>query len=520
MIALARAGRRFAECSELAELLSLAADLALENLQADSASVARLEHDRGLLRVVHNVGALAAWEEPHPLEETYALSDFPLLASTVESAATWFGDLEDPQTGESHHELLRAMGMHSSISLPLVVGSTVWGEIGAARTASRSSFSPGDTAVGEAFCGLLAASITRIVERDTLQALAFNDALTGLGNRRAIDDRLERLFADADQHRCVAVVLCDVDGLKRINDLHGHDAGDRVLREVSVLLSRAAGTHPGTLAARLGGDEFCLLLEGVSEPVARAISDELVSASSALSLGARLSAGWARTVGRPGGALTATQAARAVLRLADASQYRTKRSGRMEGTTSAAPDQGAVTALRQRGLDTVLDDLARAPGDACARLGHVAAGLADEIGACAWWVSRSVDGHASEVISYGGANRRPDRDVDQVVSGASFDLAEYPATRAALEGGGFHATISEGDVAEQRFLAAHGYDEIIAAGSRQDLRTAWLVELVGDALSPPLGHALPLLRSLVELAVVGRAAPMGTAPTGYDGSSA
>ncbi len=87
-------------------------------------------------------------------------------------------------------------------------------------------------------------------------------------------------------------------------------------------------------------------------------------------------------------------------------------------------------------------------------------------------------------------------------------------------GGGSHATIAQGDAAEQRFLAAHGYDEIVGAGSRQDLRTAWLVELVGDALSPPLGHALPLLRALVELAVVGRAAVAQTAPTGYDGSSA
>jgi diguanylate cyclase (GGDEF)-like protein len=518
LIALARAGRRFATCVTLGELLPLAAELARETLQANSASVSRLEHDRGLLRVLHNAGELAAWEENDPLDETYALADFPLLAATTETAAPWFGDRGDPQTGDSHHALLRAMGMQSSISLPVIVGSTVWGEVGAARSAERPSFSPGDMAAGEAYCGLLAAAITRIVERDTLHALAFNDALTGLGNRRAIDDRLEALFGPERLARSVSVILCDVDGLKRINDRHGHDAGDRVLREVATLLSRAAGSHPGSLAVRLGGDEFCLLLEGVPETTVREISDGLIASSRKLPLGAGLSAGWTHVEERPGNAPSASTAARAVLRLADAAQYRTKRAGKaVEPTARQERATRAATAVRERVLEAALSELDRADADTAARLQAVATGFARAINACTWSVSCRVGGQSVEVVAQGDAKRNGGPDAYRIAPGISFALSDYPARSAALRGGGFHATIDAGDDAERGFLAAHGYDEVIGAGTPEDARIAWLVELLGDALSPPFSHALPLLRSLVELAVTGRE-PRGPA-TDYDGSS-
>ena len=502
--ALAQAGRRFAGCSSLEQLLPLSADLALETLRVSSASVARIEHDRGLLRVLHNVGQLADWEEPNPQDETYEISDFPLLAATAEHAVTWVGDLEDQHSGESHRALLRSMGMYSSISVPVLVGSTVWGEIGGTRTEAEPSFGAGDVAAGEAFCGLLAAAITRIIERDALHELAFKDALTGLGNRRAIDDRLARLFARETLERSVAVILCDVDGLKRINDAFGHESGDRVLREVAAMLTRVAGSYPGSLAVRLGGDEFCLLLEDVAEDVVREVSEGLIAASADLPLGAGLSAGWTRTHRRPGDAPTANAAARAVLRLADAAQYRTKRAGR---TVDPVPDPerpGDPTGFQLRLVETVLDALDGPGGEVVARLHAVASVFAAAINAAAWSVSRSVDGGPVEIVTNADAQRMGSSDAHPIRPGVSFEVADYPATSAALQGGGFHATIDTGDDQERAFLAAHGYDKVIGAGARQDARTAWLVELVGDALTPSLAKELPLLRSLVALAVDGR----------------
>lgn len=79
--------------------------------------------------------------------------------------------------------------------------------------------------------------------------LAFLDALTGLPNRRALDETLARLSGN------YALAMVDVDHFKQFNDKHGHDAGDRVLIEVARVLARTRGAA----AFRFGGEEFCLL---------------------------------------------------------------------------------------------------------------------------------------------------------------------------------------------------------------------------------------------------------------------
>lgn len=79
--------------------------------------------------------------------------------------------------------------------------------------------------------------------------LAFLDALTGLPNRRALDETLARLSGD------YALAMVDVDHFKQFNDKHGHDAGDRVLAAVA----RSLGGTRAATAFRFGGEEFCLL---------------------------------------------------------------------------------------------------------------------------------------------------------------------------------------------------------------------------------------------------------------------
>lgn len=84
------------------------------------------------------------------------------------------------------------------------------------------------------------------------------DALTGLYNRRGLDARLERLFAEPEKLGHYAVVMIDADGLKGINDTYGHDKGDEYLRKIADTIN---AFDPGnSLAARQGGDEFVLFL--------------------------------------------------------------------------------------------------------------------------------------------------------------------------------------------------------------------------------------------------------------------
>lgn len=93
-----------------------------------------------------------------------------------------------------------------------------------------------------------------------LAAEALVDPLTGLGNRRAFDRDLARSLSSARRHgRPLTMVMIDVDGLKQINDGHGHGAGDEALRDLAQALQQVVRAEDG--AYRLGGDEFALLLE-------------------------------------------------------------------------------------------------------------------------------------------------------------------------------------------------------------------------------------------------------------------
>ncbi|MEQ0777485.1 GGDEF domain-containing protein [Paraburkholderia tropica] len=92
-----------------------------------------------------------------------------------------------------------------------------------------------------------------------LQEQANRDALTGLYNRRYLNDALQREFDRSTQTGCpLSVLLLDIDHFKQINDRFGHSTGDRVLQDVAALL--AQDMDPGGTAFRYGGEEFLILL--------------------------------------------------------------------------------------------------------------------------------------------------------------------------------------------------------------------------------------------------------------------
>ena len=98
-----------------------------------------------------------------------------------------------------------------------------------------------------------------------LRALAGQDSLTGLANRRAFDEAIarEHLRSRRDQTR-LGLIMIDVDRFKRYNDLYGHLAGDDCLRCVAAVISDTV-LRPGDVAARYGGEEFAVLLPDADE---------------------------------------------------------------------------------------------------------------------------------------------------------------------------------------------------------------------------------------------------------------
>ena len=101
---------------------------------------------------------------------------------------------------------------------------------------------------------------------------ADRDHLTGLPNRRGFEIELERQHAEADAaHEPLSIAFCDIDLFKRINDRHGHDAGDRVLKLVAQVL--AASSNHNCHVSRHGGEEFVLLFRGLAPAEAKAKLD-------------------------------------------------------------------------------------------------------------------------------------------------------------------------------------------------------------------------------------------------------
>jgi diguanylate cyclase (GGDEF)-like protein len=107
------------------------------------------------------------------------------------------------------------------------------------------------------------------------EQLALVDGLTGLANRRRFDEALQAEWDRCHRERQpISLLFADVDHFKRYNDVHGHGAGDEVLRQVARQLMQVA-RRPGDLGARYGGEEFVLLMPNTSEEGAYEVAEVL-----------------------------------------------------------------------------------------------------------------------------------------------------------------------------------------------------------------------------------------------------
>ena len=110
-------------------------------------------------------------------------------------------------------------------------------------------------------------------QHEGLVRRTMEDPLTGLGNRRALDQRLLHESDSLTPQTTIAMVIIDVDHFKRVNDRFGHACGDAVLCRVGAILRSVV--RPGDLALRLGGDEFCAVLTGAAPQVVRERADQI-----------------------------------------------------------------------------------------------------------------------------------------------------------------------------------------------------------------------------------------------------
>ncbi|HRA50851.1 EAL domain-containing protein [Actinotalea sp.] len=239
--------------------------------------------------------------------------------------------LPDPAPALAHH-LGRVVASGEPVQdVEVSVGATVW----------NASYFP--VVTGSRVVGVGGVVIDVTAQRQAAAALAHSathDALTGLPNRVLFGDRLGvALERAAREGASVAVLFCDVDRFKVVNDSLGHAAGDELLRVVAERLTRVV--RPGDTVARLGGDEFAVLATAVPDVAAAQSAGERICAvlREPMRVGDRLlisTMSVGVTVCGPG-----EQDVAGLLRDADVAMYQAKDAGR---------DQAAVfdTSLRSR----------------------------------------------------------------------------------------------------------------------------------------------------------------------------
>jgi diguanylate cyclase (GGDEF)-like protein/PAS domain S-box-containing protein len=168
--------------------------------------------------------------------------------------------------------------------------------------------------------------------------LAAHDALTGMLNRRGIDDALARLFAPlrAGRHAPFALLQIDLDYFKAVNDTYGHEAGDRVLREVARVLQRSV--RRSDVVGRIGGDEFVAILPGIEDAAQALVIANGIIAGIKKPIDieraecAHVSASIGIAIARD-----ATEAGELLMQRADAAMYGAKQAGRGRACIAMVP---------------------------------------------------------------------------------------------------------------------------------------------------------------------------------------
>jgi len=249
---------------DLGAIMTLVTERTLPLVTADGAAIELAEGDDMVYRAA---SGMAAGQIGLRLKAATSLSGLCVRTGEILRC----DDSEtDPRVDRA---ACRAVGLRSMIVMPLKHDGQSVGVL-KAMSAQEAKFTEGDVRVLGLLSDMLAAAIYHATKFDAedLYRRATQDGLTGLANRSAFMDRLRGVLNQRDR-RAAAVLMLDMDGLKQVNDTHGHRAGDAIIAEFGNRL-RAAARLSDTVA-RLGGDEFAVILvpmdlpEGVSHAIQR-----------------------------------------------------------------------------------------------------------------------------------------------------------------------------------------------------------------------------------------------------------
>jgi diguanylate cyclase (GGDEF)-like protein len=187
--------------------------------------------------------------------------------------ASHIPDLRE-DTRYANHALVTKLGLRAYSGLPVAAGDNSRWVLAFLRRHCEPSPDAVDIAYMELIADWLGNALHQSAQKDLLHRIALTDLLTGLPNRRAAEERLQKEGARTprDGHG-FALALVDLDHFKMVNDRYGHAVGDEVLRGVASRFE--AGLREGDWVARWGGEEFLFVLHGCTMEEAASIMERL-----------------------------------------------------------------------------------------------------------------------------------------------------------------------------------------------------------------------------------------------------
>lgn len=208
------------------------------------------------------------------------------LELSVKSAPSYFKAMEernsivaydaenDPSTREFVDEYLRPLGITSMLDVPIRLGGRIIGVLCHEHIGPMKRWSMEEQGFALAVADIVSLALANLKLRETLRNQAIRDPLTGLFNRRYMEESLKReMYRAMRRGTKLGIIMLDIDHFKRFNDTYGHAAGDALLQELGNFLQ--ARIRKEDIACRYGGEEFTLILPDSSLEDTRRRAEEL-----------------------------------------------------------------------------------------------------------------------------------------------------------------------------------------------------------------------------------------------------
>ena len=312
---LSEMGEMLQTCLSEEEAQRLINQYALQLFTSGAGLLAVMKASRNFVEASSFWGGDSASDFIFAPDQCWALRRGRIQHSSGNSSATRCGHLRSDFTGHS-------------LCVPMMAHGEALGVLHVSMPPGGHDFTQAQQRFAATFAERVGLALANLKLREALRSQSIRDPLTGLFNRRYMEESLEREIRRAARNaKSVGAIMVDLDHFKRFNDTFGHEAGDMLLREFGALARGA--TRKEDIACRYGGEEFIILLPDAPLEATAARAEQLREAVSHLDL---------KSGGRPIGRVTASIGvasfpehavdAETLVRAADEALYKAKHAGR------------------------------------------------------------------------------------------------------------------------------------------------------------------------------------------------